>query len=291
MSRNESEKRGYLNEPFRLFYIRDQVPLQTGYHYHDFDKIVIFLAGKVTYSVQGQAYNLNPWDILLIGRGEVHRPEIDLQEPYERYILWIRREFLQSFGRQEDLTSCFDRAAQQGQYLLRPSSHYRPALVALLEQMRNTMQNEEFGHELLLKAYFVQFMVQLNRLIGEEESMPETGAYWSDSKFASILEYIQDHLSDDLSLDALCERFYISKSHLMNRFKTYTGISAHQYIRQRRLLEAAKRIAGGTGAMTAAQESGFGDYSSFQRAFKHLFGVTPAQFSNTPEKFGQNDLL
>ena len=81
-------KRGYLKEDFRLFHIRDQVELELGYHYHEFDKIVVFLTGNVTYVVEGKAYFLKPWDILLVPHNQIHRPIIDPSEPYERIILW-----------------------------------------------------------------------------------------------------------------------------------------------------------------------------------------------------------
>lgn len=88
--RTEVGSRGYLTEEFRLFHLRDQQQLQLDYHYHPFDKIVIPLSGQVTYLVEGSTYYLRPWDILLVGRGEIHRPTIDLAEPYERIVLWLR---------------------------------------------------------------------------------------------------------------------------------------------------------------------------------------------------------
>ena len=86
----EVGSRGYLTEEFRLFHLRDQKQLQLDYHYHPFDKIVIPLSGQVTYLVEGCTYYLRPWDILLVGRGEIHRPAVDLSEPYERMVLWLR---------------------------------------------------------------------------------------------------------------------------------------------------------------------------------------------------------
>ena len=61
----QSEKTGYLNEQFRLFHIKDQTKKEFAYHYHDFHKVVIFISGKATYHIEGKAYNLRPWDILL----------------------------------------------------------------------------------------------------------------------------------------------------------------------------------------------------------------------------------
>ena len=80
----QSEKKGYLNEEFRLFHIKDQTGQEFSYHYHDFHKVVIFLSGKVTYHIEGKAYQLKPWDILLVSRHAIHKSEINASVPYER---------------------------------------------------------------------------------------------------------------------------------------------------------------------------------------------------------------
>ena len=77
----EVGSRGYLTEEFRLFHLRDQKQLQLDYHYHPFDKIVIPLSGQVTYLVEGCTYYLRPWDILLVGRGEIHRRQSTCPNP------------------------------------------------------------------------------------------------------------------------------------------------------------------------------------------------------------------
>ena len=50
-------KRGYLNSEFRLFHLTDRETHEVEYHYHDFDKITIFIKGKVTYMVEGKSYD------------------------------------------------------------------------------------------------------------------------------------------------------------------------------------------------------------------------------------------
>ena len=47
-------KRGYLHEPFRLFHLRDVGVEEMEYHYHEFDKIVIFLSGTASYMIEGR---------------------------------------------------------------------------------------------------------------------------------------------------------------------------------------------------------------------------------------------
>ena len=81
-----TEKTGYLEQDFRLFHIKDQTKREFSYHYHDFHKVIIFLSGKAAYHIEGKSYYLKPWDILLVNRHAIHKPEIDFSVPYERFV-------------------------------------------------------------------------------------------------------------------------------------------------------------------------------------------------------------
>ncbi|MBR2401646.1 MAG: AraC family ligand binding domain-containing protein, partial [Lachnospiraceae bacterium] len=59
------QKRGYLTSDFKVFHLRTEEKKDFDFHYHDFDKIIIFLQGNVTYSVEGKNYKLKPYDIVL----------------------------------------------------------------------------------------------------------------------------------------------------------------------------------------------------------------------------------
>ena len=76
--RSEADKRGYLNEGFRLFHLKDRLAQRLDYHYHEFDKLILLLHGKVTYVVEGVTYFLQPWDLLLVQHNLIHKPIIDL---------------------------------------------------------------------------------------------------------------------------------------------------------------------------------------------------------------------
>ena len=157
-------KRGYLKEDFRLFHIRDQVELELGYHYHEFDKIVVFLTGNVTYVVEGKAYFLKPWDILLVPHNQIHRPIIDPSEPYERIILWVNADYLRDhcLGG-DDLRQCFTMAEEKSFSLIRPENADRVTLMKQLNTVESAMGAQEFGHELLSRTTFLQFMIEIGR--------------------------------------------------------------------------------------------------------------------------------
>ena len=274
----EIAKRGYLHEDFRLFHIRDQVELELHYHYHEFNKIVVFLSGKVTYVVEGKSYFLQPWDVLLVPRGQIHWPSIDPSEPYERIILWINSDYLEAHSTPEaDLLQCFRLAEARKFALLRLEAAARPQIRGLLGAVEDALISREFGSDLWARSGFVQFMVAVNRIALRDATNLDPDAFRSDPKIEEILSYINENLDADLSLDAIAERFYISKSYLMHRFKEQTGCSAHKYVRQKRLLWAAALIRGGVPVVEAGKRCGFGDYSSFLRAFKQVFGATPSE--------------
>ena len=268
----QSEKKGYLNEEFRLFHIKDQTGQEFSYHYHDFHKVVIFLCGKVTYHIEGKAYHLKPWDILLVSRHAIHKSEIDASVPYERFILWIKNDIPN-----KQLLQCFQKASDRSYNLVRLNSSLQEKLKDVLFELEASARSEAFGKDILTQALFQEFMVYLNRIFLEKQYIFDKKSYSYDSQIANILKYINHHLGEDLSVDALASRHYISKYHLMRKFKEETGYTLHNYVINKRLLQARTLISEGTPILKAAHESGFAEYSTFSRAYRKQFGKAPSE--------------
>lgn len=268
----QSEKKGYLNEEFRLFHIKDQTGQEFSYHYHDFHKVVIFLSGKVTYHIEGKAYHLKPWDILLVSRHAIHKSEIDASVTYERFILWIKNDIPN-----KQLLQCFQKASDRSYNLVRLNSSLQEKLKDVLFELEASARSEAFGKDILTQALFQEFMVYLNRIFLEKQYIFDKKSYSYDSQIANILKYINHHLGEDLSVDALASRHYISKYHLMRKFKEETGYTLHNYVINKRLLQARTLISEGTPILKAAHESGFAEYSTFSRAYRKQFGKAPSE--------------
>ena len=105
---DQVNRRGFLKEDFRIFRLRDNHTPQVDYHYHEFDKIVVFLSGAASYIVEGRTYHPQPWDVLFIPHHDIHRPVIDNMAPYERVVIWVDPAFLQRISTSKsDLSRCF----------------------------------------------------------------------------------------------------------------------------------------------------------------------------------------
>lgn len=275
---DEMPKTGYLHENFRIFHIRDQLPKTFPYHYHDFHKIVILLSGKVTYIVEGKTYYLKPWDILLVGRHTIHKALIDTSVPYERIILWIGEEFIQSSGTEYcDISSCFRKAAERSFSLIRLDSILQEKIRTLISDLESALHSRDFGSSILSSALFLQFMVYVNRIFLGKLYITDDTSLSFDSQTEQLLQYINRNLSGDLSTDTLSGRFYLNKYYLMHKFKRETGYTLHNYITSKRLLRARALIFQGTPIMKAAEQSGFSDYTTFSRAYKKFFHISPSE--------------
>ena len=125
------------------------------------------------------------------------------------------------------------------------------------------------------RVYFLKFLIELNRsCISSPEIFHKMARY--DKKIVEMIHYINENLSKDLTIETLSAKFYLSKYHMMRKFKEETGYSMHQYILEKRILAAKGMILTGMPATLASMECGFKDYSTFSRAYKKLLGQLPS---------------
>ena len=276
-------QRGYLHEDFRLFHLRGAMEESVDWHYHTFHKIIEFLGGESGYGVEGKQYLLQPGDLVLVPQGCIHRPEAEPNAPYERRILYLSPEFLRRAGGSCDLAACFDRAREEFRFVVHPADGTGGGQLTALEHAE---REDAFGRELLAQSLLFQFLIGLNRAMADDLlQYAKPAAY--DRKIASILRYLSEHLTEPVSIDDLAARFFVSKYHMMRQFRAQTGYTIHGYLTGKRLMRARAMIAAGTPVLQASEESGFGDYSAFLRAYRKQFGAAPNQKkrANTPQKW------
>ncbi|MFT5875482.1 MAG: AraC-like DNA-binding protein/mannose-6-phosphate isomerase-like protein (cupin superfamily) [Clostridium sp.] len=272
-------KRGYLNEDFQFFHLKDQMSMEFEFHHHEFNKIIIFISGNVTYLIEGKAYKLKPWDILLVSSSEIHKPLIDYSKPYERIVIWVNSGFLEKHNSNDcNLLASFELAAAQKFNILRLSSELLINIKLILYQLEDECKSSDFGSHLLKNLLLLQILVYLNRLYLGMEDNKKISDIEYDESIGAILDYINKNISRELSIDNLAGRFYMSRYYLMHKFKKQTGYTIHNYILQKRLIMSNLLIKKGKTLTQACAECGFEDYSSFFRAFKKRFGVSPKNY-------------
>ncbi len=275
----ELNKRGYLNEDFMFFKLKDQRKTEIEFHYHDFNKIIVFLSGDVTYIIEGKSYTLKPWDILLVGRNDVHQPIISPNTAYERIILWLNPYFLDAHKKDNaDLQSCFSLATERKMNMIRLNKADIPSLKQTLDDLEEAINDSSFGSEILKNSLFIQLMVKINRLFFGMDIKKKLEDVRYDTRIENILTYIKSNLENELSIDLISKEFYLNKYYLMHLFKKETGFTLYNYIQKKRIIMASDYIKSGMQAGDVCSLCGFGDYSTFVRSFKKEFSLSPKQY-------------
>ena len=98
-----------------------------------------------------------------------------------------------------------------------------------------------------------------------------------NSKIKYIKKYIDEHITEDLNLTFISERFEINKYYLCHLLKTNTGDSMLQYIKTKRIFLALRYYESGMSLLDAALKAGFKNYSSFYKSCRNEFGVAPSK--------------
>lgn len=281
-----NNKVGYLNDNFKIFHIRDKKDIKFEYHHHDFSKIVILIDGDLTYYIEGKAYILKPWDILFINKNEIHKPVVNPDKYYERIVIWLNPDFMAKYAQgNNDLLKCFEIAIKNNYNLLRLNMKSIEIIKNIIKDIQSCDNSNEFGSEILKESLFVQLMVLMNRLFLNSDKNRDMEDIQYDKTIEGVLNYINSNLESDLSIDTIASKFFISKYYLMRKFKNQIGSSIHNYIIQKRLILAKSLISEGLTMSNVCSKCGFNDYSSFVRAFKKVYGVSPSNYNPTIHNF------
>ena len=265
-------------------------------HHHDFYEVYLLLDGEVSYWVDGRIYRMMPGDLLLIHPKELHRPVQTYRTgnsfggSYERIVLWISPEYLAHLSdRETDLSRCFDTAAPGHRRLIRAADAQKRALTVRLGELAREYYSDAMCAHLLANGIFLQFMVELNRLVCPMEPGSTSGAPVSADEFpdaadgegvslvSRVLAYIGAHCGEPLTLDGIADYFFVSKYHLSHTFSREVGMPVYRYITIRRLMLARELLSRGMAAGEVCYRAGFGDYAGFYRAFKAEYGISPRE--------------
>lgn len=266
-------KQGYLLEDFRLFHLRGAQGIKTEYHYHEFCKLLLLVSGSGGYWIEGQRYELQSGDMVLLGSHCVHRPDFDAQKPYERVIIYIDPEFLKKNSTPDcDLTEVF--SGKLG-HVLRPARIGSRRFPAMAEALEQELSGNIYGRVILSSGLLLKLLVTIGREQRCRDALLPGPSQPGNDRVRKILSYIDEHLTEDLNIDSIAEHFYWSKYHMMRLFREETGSSINTYIIHRRLEHARNLLSQGHSATDSCFRSGFGSYCAFTRAYSKYFGTTP----------------
>ena len=235
-------------------------------HTHDTYEIYYFLEGEAHYSVEGSLYPLESGDVILMRKSEAHYLIPNDNLPYRRITINFDFCDIDDDYVTEKLLSIFNE---------RPLGKYNRYPDELFTQnkpiyyLRKICNAENDSQKMIYLLTLLEELYEKFELVQSEEEN------FLNEDSSHILRYINRHLTEDLSLEKLCERFFISKSQLNRNFKKSNGSTVWEYITAKRLLLAKEMLKESARPTEVYLKCGFNDYVTFYKAYKKYFGVSP----------------
>ena len=245
-------------------------------HTHTTAELFYFISGRAVYHIEGSSYHLEPGDVLLMRPSEAHYIEQDPQVPYERICLNFETTVLSSLDPENGLLRpYYDREAGK-------HNHYRTTAeenAVCRGYLDSILKAED-------RLTAVANLILLLNVLGKKFDREGTDNSQPDSLEYRIIRYINRNLAKELSIEELCNRFFISRAQLCRRFKKITGTSVGKDVTAKRLIAAQNLLRQGKKPMEVYGVCGYQDYSTFYRAYLQYFGYSPRDLEkiNEPHK-------
>lgn len=273
------DERQYMQDKyFELYYYEDSYFSGVKNHVHDYYEFYFFLEGNMEISINHKKHTLKHGDVILIPPGIPHHViNHDYNIPYRRFIFWLDEEYLTEItSRSEDLRYIFDYTAKHKKYIYSNDIIEFNVIEYKLIHLIEEKATQRFGYIPQISLCVYDLILHLNRMAYETINPVKTHTNQSLDK--SIIAHIENHLDEELTLDSIAETFFVSKYHIAHLFKQKFGISIHQYITKKRLDMCKNALSSELNITEIFHRFGFHDYSSFYRAFKKEFGLSPKEY-------------
>ncbi|MBQ7364348.1 MAG: helix-turn-helix domain-containing protein [Clostridia bacterium] len=237
-------------------------------HTHEHYEVFLFIKGDASFNIEGNKFMLSPLDIIIIPPHYYHCLILDGISPYERYVLEIPSTRIDSSW--ETLFS-------------------QPKLfnIAHNPKLQDIFYRLDTYQELLPEDDFAQmceYLVQECLLVLKSSFGNDSIEHSYDPLTKRILHYINENLSLPLSVEALSEHFFLSKSHIQNVFYQNMKIGVKSYIVQKKMLLAKDLLESGKKPYEVAEELGYSDYTTFYKNFRKHYKASPKLYVSKKNK-------
>lgn len=230
-------------------------------HLHDFYELYLFLNGNINYIIEDKNYEMKPYRLLLIKPYQYHFPFFKKTEEYGRICMHFR-----VLNDKDMVDNLFNK-------IKIIDLDKSPQLISIFQRLLNCKnlfnKKETFYYA---ESCLTEFILTANK-IGFEKQENDVNC---NSIIKNVIQYINDNISNKITLKELSQKFYINQNYLSKLFKKDLYVPIVTYIKNKQLLLADNMIKNGIPPTDVYIKCGFNDYSSFYRSYKKMFNCPPS---------------
>ncbi len=250
------------------------------WHYHKEVEFLLIVRGELTAFCSEEQLILRDGDIALFGANE---PHVSMQTDSE-LIYFVFQIDLHKYWDQSTLNSMKHfseviRPLSTLNYIYRDNQEIRVKTAELIREIYQEMNDQEIGYELAVSSRIKNILLLLLRH-DTENKLHYSDNDWLD-RMQPALDYVDNHLSDKLSVDALCKQMNMSYTYFIKMFKKAVGMPFTDYVTYKRIKKAEQQLLTKNISIAEVAESvGFTNLGHFYDMFRRYNGCTPKEFKS-----------
>ena len=251
----------------------------TPLHSHAVSELILFKKGKVSYTVKGKKYRLKKNDLIITRPTETHAVVPDEDTDYERHNILFDEKTLPF-----DL---FKKIPAKTDIINVGNNHIIMDAFEKMDYYKSVLKGEQLNMLLtnLCQEILVNVILEINTKSAHSD-------YTVTNEIVSnAITYIDENLLDITNIEEISKVLFVTKSHLHHLFMKNLNISPKKYIISKKLVLAQREILSGKNPTKLYEKYGFNDYSSFYRAYRNHFGISPSEKSLTEIIIADNNIL
>ncbi len=253
---------------------------QSPFHFHDQMEILIIMSEGDKFFIRNKIYPLSRGSVFILNSSDLHRSMAKPRSIYQYYSIRFYPEEIQGISTGTfDLIRCF-RNHDRFNHMVQLNIDQLDHLLKLINKIEYYLATDcsAYGKEIFSKTLLAEVLVYINFLY-DLPPLPPVPEKKDLNTFYPIITYINDHITEKISLDDLAQTFFMSKYYLSHRFKSLFGITLGEYTVQKRLSLAKSYLRQGISVTLAGQQAGFNSSNHFIRTFTRFVGLTPKQYA------------
>lgn len=260
----------------------DNAPTCQGYHYHEGCEIMQIWSDSGYVLVDDKLYPMAEGNIYIVNALESHCTNPCRDKPYIRnkitFSIYRLRAILEEMD-QIYLLDPFLNNSKSFSHMLIPDKQTIDIIDSLFKKVYSEIQANDTAYIAGIYAHVIEILILIYRCYEKNGSSLKINSSIPNQHVQNTLDYINNHLLEDLTVDSICSELHLNKYYLCHLFKKMTGITLMQYIVERRVSLSKKLVISNNKPISEiAFDCGFKSFSHFSRTFSQITGFTPLEY-------------